>query len=206
MQCPRVQAAASRPASRRRQSGVVMVITLLALLVLLVASVALVRSFDTSMVLAGNLAVKRDLLNQGELGVEQAVALLSTGGELAAEASRWTDHPDQNYFATTLPSNGQGIPNALISEEEFARLGQKPLHDIKADNGVQIRVVVDRQCSASGEFTMDNCMSPIASSDPGGSDFLKKPSGESRAAYRISVRVKDTHRNTETYLQTIATI
>jgi len=189
----------------RRQSGVVMVIALLALVVLLVASVALVRSFDTSMALAGNLAVKRDLLNQGERGVDHAVTLLSTGA-LATESLRQADHADLNYFSFKLPSNGQGVPNALISEEEFAKLGEKSGNDIDAGNGMLIRVLIDRQCKASGEFTVENCMSPISASDPGGSDFLKKPSGDSRAAYRISVRVKDTRRNTETYLQAIATI
>jgi len=205
MQHRTLQAASSRKLHRRSQSGVVMIIALLALVILLISSVALIRSFDTSMLLAGNLAIKRDLLNQGERGVDQAVTLLSTGS-LASEALRDADQAGQNYFATKLPSNSQGVPTALLGEEEYAKLGKQHLPDIDAGNGVRIRVIIDRQCRALGEFTPENCMAPIAAADPGGSDFLKKPSGDSRPAYRISVRVQDTQRKTETYLQAIATI
>ena len=52
-------------AGASRQRGVIMIITLIALIVLLISGAALIRSFDTSMLLAGNLAFKRDLVNQG---------------------------------------------------------------------------------------------------------------------------------------------
>ena len=63
---PRPLATPRRRSPARRQAGVVMIITLIALVALLAASIALVRSFDSSMLQAGGLAFKRDLVNQGE--------------------------------------------------------------------------------------------------------------------------------------------
>ena len=56
---------AYKAAMPARERGVIMVITLIALVVLMIGGIALIRSFDTSMLLAGNLAFRRDLVNQG---------------------------------------------------------------------------------------------------------------------------------------------
>ena len=52
-----------------KQSGFVMIVTLLALVIMLLASVALIRSTDTNLVIAGNMAFKRDLINQAERAI-----------------------------------------------------------------------------------------------------------------------------------------
>ena len=53
----------------RRQRGVSLLIALIGLMLMMLGAVAMVRSFGTSSVLAGNLAFRRDLTNQGERGV-----------------------------------------------------------------------------------------------------------------------------------------
>ena len=111
------------PRSPSRQRGVVLLFSLVALVVLLIAAVALMRSFNSSLFMSGNIAFKRDLQNQGERAVEKAMARFRTGGTLETDAARSADLKASNYSATMLPSNPQGIPNALQSDANFAAVG-----------------------------------------------------------------------------------
>ena len=122
----------------RNQRGVVLITTLLILVVMLIGAVALVRSFDTSMVTAGNLSFKRDLAQQSELAVETILRDFRTAGPLATRALRGADDQARNYSARVLAANAQGIPLALLSdpatpsvaealeEEGFGFLGVAP--------------------------------------------------------------------------------
>lgn len=187
------------PASTQR--GVIMIIALIALAVLMIGGVALVRSFDTSMLLAGNLSFKRDLVNQGERGVAQAVTLLSTGA-LAGEGTRQANAVASNYSAIALASNARGIPTVLFDDTAFTAAYTGG--DI-VDGAVNIRYVIDRQCSATGAFSADTCVTTATASDKGGSNWMKKAGGGLRPVYRISVRVTGP-RNTQTFLQSTLTL
>ena len=68
------------------QRGTVLLLTLIVLVVLLLGGVALVRSFDTSLLTAGNIAFKRDLVNQGERVVPRVLQLFQTGALNTADA------------------------------------------------------------------------------------------------------------------------
>jgi type IV pilus assembly protein PilX len=194
-------AAPRQLAPARTQRGVIMIIALIALAVLMIGGVALVRSFDTSMLMAGNLAFKRDLVNQGERGVAQAVTLMSTGA-LASEGTRQANAVASNYSAIALTSNARGLPTVLFNDTAFAAAYTGA--DI-TDNGVTIRYVIDRQCSTTGAFSADACVTTATASDKGGSSWLKKAGGGMRPVYRISVRVTGP-RNTQTFLQSTLTL
>jgi type IV pilus assembly protein PilX len=115
--------ARSAPASNHAgQRGVTLIIALIALVVLTVGAVAMTRSSDVSLRMAGNLAFKRDLVNQGERAIATALAELNTGG-LAAETTRNANRVASNYSATLLGSSQQGIPNVLLSEAAFTAAG-----------------------------------------------------------------------------------
>lgn len=174
-----------------------MIITLIALAILMIGGVALVRSLDTSMLLAGNLAFKRDLMNQGERGMAQAITVLS-GGALATEGARTSDSPANNYSATALTSDARGVPRILIGSTPWTYTAP----DITdATSGVTIRYVIDRQCAGGTvAFNSAACNAIPTEQDKGGSSWLKKAGGPSRPVYRISVRV-DGPRNTQAYLQ-----
>ncbi|HEV7914542.1 MAG TPA: hypothetical protein VGP22_12315, partial [Albitalea sp.] len=102
-----------------RPRGVVLLFVLIALVIIMVASVALVRSFNTAMFTAGNLAFKRDLLNQGERVVPAVMDMMTTGA-LASLAARANSAPARNYSATILPTNPQGIPlQLLVKDADF---------------------------------------------------------------------------------------
>jgi Tfp pilus assembly protein PilX len=138
----------SRSASRQR--GVVLLFSLVALIVLLIAAVALMRSFNTSLFMSGNIAFKRDLQNQGERAIDQAMTSFRAGGLLDNDGARSADRADSNYSATMLPANVQGIPADLVlSNAAFAAKWTVPDIDLP-DQGVKIRYVIDRMSSAGG--------------------------------------------------------
>ena len=69
-----------------RERGVVLIFTLIILLILTIGGAALVRSMQNSLFTAGNLAFRRDLMNQGEQAVSTALKQFKAGGALATVA------------------------------------------------------------------------------------------------------------------------
>ena len=141
----------------RRQRGVVLIFVLIAVLILMIGAVALVRSFQGSMFLSGNLAFKRDLQNQGERAVDRVLANFRTAGPLATSAARAVHNAALHYSATTLPTNAMGIPTALTSATQYATVADAS-QDINASTdasiagqAVAIQYVVDRLCNAQGD-------------------------------------------------------
>jgi hypothetical protein len=204
--------------SARRQQGTVLLITLVILAVLMISGVALVRSFDTSLFQAGNIAFKRDLVNQGER-VVPAVSTAFEKGALATPSARANSMPAGNYSATILPSNAQGVPLALLDDSLFDRVASKENNISVPEQGVTISYVVDRQCSTAGLDTSlgeGDCIFAEAPSPPGGSDYMSvraedpaaggggQGATQPQVVYRISIRV-DGPRNTQAFLQTTFT-
>jgi len=192
----------------KRQRGVVLLFCLIILVVLLAGGVAVMRSMNTSLFGAGNLAFKRDLLNQGEQAVSKAMVAFKTGGNLATTAATTANLASENYSATQLVTNARGIPSVLlvkgtpsgpdITGATFAPTGG----DITGRGGVTVRYVIDRMCGASGSFAKSGCVySPSTSEVSGGSrpkDALPTPVPP---IYRVTVRV-DGPRDTQVFLQT----
>jgi len=202
---------------RHAQRGVVMVFTLIALVLMLIAVTAVVRSVDTSTGIVGNLAFRRDLTNRAELAIAQAKAALNSGGSVYTEAARRSDLAAAHYSATRLaaPAGGVGVPAVLVSNSAYDAAGYSCLDGAgkalasctaPAADGIVIRWVIDRQCTAgTADFSTDRCGYMSSTKDAGGSVHLatRKPSGAARGVFRISVRVTGP-RNTEAYIQTTA--
>ena len=132
---------ARRHTSRaQRQRGVTLMYGLLALLIMMVGAAAMVRSMNTSMLISGNLAFKRDLTNQAERAAAQVMPQLQTGA-LAAEATRQSNQVNLNYSATLLPTNDQGMPAALVDSTAFAARGSTANDITVTDQGVVLRVL-----------------------------------------------------------------
>ena len=163
------------PGFASAQRGTVLLFTLLSLVVMLIAAVALIRSFNTSLFNAGNLAFKRDLQNQSDWIYPSVKALLETGA-LSTRAARGANSPANNYSATKLASNDLGIPTALLSDAAFSAVASGADIDVTVageSNGVTIRYLIDRQCRSAGDEKIlgaDNCVvSPDSGASPGGS-------------------------------------
>ncbi len=175
---------------RAKQNGLVLIVTLLALLILMLASVALIRSTDTNLQIAGNMAFKMDAINQAERAVPQIQQLFKTGA-LSGQAARNQTNVANNYYATVQASNESGIPNVLFTTDS---------NIITGAGDVTIRYVIDRMCLAEGERpTIQKCV--LASSNIAGGGGIDGEIGNIYPVYRMTLRATGP-KNTEAYLQT----
>ena len=190
----------------KSQSGVVLFITLVALVIMLLASVALLRSTDTNLLISGSLAFKRDVVNQAERSIPDIKTNFATGN-LKIVSSREVDSPAMNnYYATIQPSNALGIPNVLLNTATFD--SNFPNNTIVySQSGVTIRYIIDRMCLASGVISTSNCTISSANTDPGGgsNQMPEKLSGVDGVIYRVSIRATGP-KNTEAFMQSTFTI
>jgi Tfp pilus assembly protein PilX len=187
-----------------KQSGAVLFITLVALVIMLIASVALIRSTDTNLMISGNLAFKRDVVNQVERSMPSIRAKFATGTLSSTAAKQADSVANDNYYATILPSNPQGIPSVLLNTLTFDLA--MPNNNISS-GGITIRYVIDRMCLAAGEISPSNCTISKAVSDVGGGwkQNPNKVAGPDAVLYRISLRATGP-KNTEAFLQSTFTM
>ena len=187
----------------KRQRGVVLLVTLIALVIMLIGGLALIRSSDTALVIAGNLAFKRDLTNQAERAAAMAIAAFEPDGALYSTADTYASMTSANYSATILPtaSNNRGIPDALLDDSLFATYGVSGNDIVDASANVTIRYLIDRMCSAAGPADATTCALSTQASDKGGTGWLRKAGGGFQPVYRVSIRVTGP-RNTQAFVQT----
>lgn len=192
--------------SATKQSGVVLFITLVSLVIMLIASVALIRSTDTNLLISGSLAFKRDIVNQAERSMPGIRAKFTTGTLSVSTAKQANSVAVDNYYATILPSNASGIPNVLLNTSDFD--AAMPSNNITfANGGITIRYVVDRMCLATGAVSPSNCTISKAGTDNSTSEKQDsgKLTGEDGVVYRISLRATGP-KNTEAFMQSTFTI
>jgi type IV pilus assembly protein PilX len=189
--------------ARPGQRGVVVLITLLAMVIMLVGAAGMLRAYTASVNVTSHAAIKRDLGNQAERAMAVALQLLDTGG-LAAEPEREADAPGMNYSAAMLATNVQGIPLALLDEALFAAVGTAGNDIVVADQGVRVRWVMDRLCSAAGPVSalgVQGCsMAPTPDSRGGSASDPVVATQQAQALYRVSIRV-DGPRRTQAFFQ-----
>ena len=215
----RTQQTLIRQSRRTAQRGVVLLMSLIVLVILLISAVALVRSFDTSLFQSGNIAFKRDLVNQGERVVPTVMAAFNTGA-LSTPVARANHLQSSNYRATILPSNAQGVPLALLGDDAaFATVADTANDVAVAAQGVTIRYVVDRMCSTVGldaALGAGSCTFVDAGAPLGGTSYAWERAEQAGAGgvagaqpqqvvYRISIRVNGP-RKTQAFLQTTFTM
>ncbi len=207
------------PAPGKRQHGVVLLFSLIALVIMLIVAVALVRSFNNSLFSAGNIGFKRDMQNQSEAAVDKVLTAFKTAGALSTPTARANNSTLNNYSATILPTNAQGIPDALKNTSTFTSVGSV-LNDLgQAGAVVNVRYVIDRLCAVSGDETSiaaaDSCRlagTPV----PAGTSLSNLKSadrtinGAKGAAsqailYRVSIKVTGP-RNTQSFFQSTFTV
>jgi Tfp pilus assembly protein PilX len=191
---------------QRRQRGIVLFISLIVLVAMSLAGIAMIRSVDTSLGIAGNMAFKQATIQGGDQGVATAFTWLSTNssgttltnsdvvnGYYSAapneSAGYWFD--DTNW--TQAVSLNGGIPDAAGNTIKFVIHRMCTLPNL-AYNGVSGGVT--NECSlyyGTGSGTSGGSMSV------GAAQFEGTP----QVYYRITVRV-DGPRNTVSIIQVSA--
>jgi hypothetical protein len=212
----RARSHASRP---REQRGVVLFIALIVMVALSLAGIALIRSTDTTGIVAGNLAFKQAAMSALDRSVESAVnGLWDMALDKTADA---TGPAGQNYFACVQAVGGgciaagaaiPQIPKALdpgtFSAASFTgapwNLRTNLVDGGTGDSGGnRSYYMVERMCLNPGLPLAPNCnlSSAAFGADPGTEHYfgLIRPGD---AYYRITIRVEGP-RNTVTYAQAI---
>lgn len=198
MKIPSVSFSSSRAQGQR---GVVLLLCLIVLVILLAGGVAVVRSMNTSLTSAGNLAFRRDLVNQGERAVSFVLAnKMASGGPLANATD---DLPGENFKATKLDTNTQGVPLALLDDKTFGSVGKADKDIVDAAAQVSIRYVIDRLCSSTGPATSTGCVQSSAAPNAGTGGGAR-PLPPTATIYRLSLRVTGP-RDTQVFMQSTFT-
>lgn len=204
---------------RRRQKGVVLIITLIVLVAMTLAAIALIRSVDTGNVVAGNMAFKQGAALAGDSGTETAITWLSG---IAGVAASQNDDTANGYYATSQETldmtgnsgdparslvdwDGNNCNNAVSNGTAAACIQPAALIPANAA-GYESRYIIHRLCPAAG--LANNCASAftvIGGTSSGAKDYTSKGglSGTAETEYyRITTRIRGP-RNTVSYIETI---
>ena len=175
-----------------KQRGVVLFIALIALVVMSLAAVALIRSVDTSTIIAGNLAFKQSATASADSGMESAIAWLASNPVTIA------DIPANGYYATSVAD-----AKTLVDVDANTKVATGSGIAAGTDaSGNTIRYVIQRMCNATGAVNTANCL--FGSSSDAGCVRVGDPacSGDLVLSpmYRVTSRVTGP-KNTVSYTQ-----
>lgn len=205
---------------RQGQQGVILFIALIALVVMSLAAVALVRSVDTSTLVAGNLAFKQAATSSADAGVEAAVPWLKTTETAQVPKDPWMDAT--HAFNVDAPANGYyssiTLPADLTADSTWTSAASRPgtganfdANGLDSTTGNTVRYIIQRVCRTPNQvLSSANCLFSDASEDNGSKrGRLSYEAGLGSGAttgsplYRITARVTGP-RNTVSYIQAYA--
>src|SRR5476651_1743452 len=97
-----------------KQRGVVLFFTLIALVVMSLAAVALIRSVDTSTMIAGNLAFRQSGGSSTDTGIEAAIAWLSATQATMQAANKDVYQDAAHVFNNDHGNTGVAVVNPVV--------------------------------------------------------------------------------------------
>lgn len=144
-----------------KQRGVVLFFALIALVVMSLAAVALIRSVDTSTLIAGNLAFKQAATTSSDRGVESAIATLAATETAMKAAGKNVFMDATNTFNVTAAANGY-YSNAdpalnLTDPATWVNASSFPVPD--DGSGYSVRYIIQRMCRDPDQVvSKTNCL------------------------------------------------
>lgn len=195
-----------------RQRGVVLFFTLIALLAISLAAVALIRSVDTSTLIAGNIAFKQAATTSADSGVERAMDWLTatdtanSGVDVRTNTAHTfnIDAPTVGYYSSVNPAlsltDGTGIQ---WNNNDSVLVGTD-------GSGNTTRYVIQRMCRVANTPTATaNCLFGDVQEDKGSHAILRSQDvcvgsgcGTSNQTPQIRITSRTTGpRNTVSYVQ-----
>lgn len=193
-----------RPGSLARQRGISLMMSMIVLVALSLAGIALMRSVDTSTVIAGNLAFQQSATMSGDVGTETAVAWLEANNSGTTLQSSIVA---QGYAATrqdpAANQNWDAFWTAVLASQSVTLTTD-------TTTGNTVSYAIQRLCNAAGDPVSPgvDCAVPQTTGSTAGSS---KGSGvvallyNSQIYYRITTRIAGP-RNTVSYVQTIVAL
>jgi type IV pilus assembly protein PilX len=207
---------------RALQGGVVLFIALIVLVLMTLAAIAMVRSVDTTNIIAGNLAFKQAAAQSADAGVEAAINWL----EANAGANLWANNFPNGYSAVRQdPSGTQTWDQFWIASIDPNPLSSPPASLTCSATGMActlptdgagntVTYTISRMCKNVGDpnstAVKPGCPVSVAAA-AAGSGSSNQGSGQitlnyvSQYYYRITARVVGP-RNTVSYIQTMVAI
>lgn len=206
--------------SAGKQRGVVLFFALIAMVIMALASVALIRSVDTSTMIAGNLAFRQAATSSGDAGINAAIVWLNAA-QTAMDAAGNDVYQDAGCPAActhtfNITDAAQGYysnADATINLTDSAvwdAIDQSIVPEITDSSGNRIRYVIQRMCNAGNQRpSTGNCLYSSVVKDENEQGVKKygeicntsgcTPEGKS-PVIRITARVTGP-RNTVSYVQ-----
>jgi type IV pilus assembly protein PilX len=195
---------------RARQEGAILFIALIVLVAMTLAGIAMIRSVDTSLGIAGNMAFRQSSLQGTDKGVQAAVTWL---GANSGGTALQNTNTALGYFSARPASEAAGHwfdmanwGSAIVVPNEFGQVGNPDAA------GNIVRYVIHRMCNcgdvpynapcAGGGNNSCGLYYPTAGGSSGGSMSVGSPVfvGIPQIYYRITTRV-DGPRNTVSVTQ-----
>jgi type IV pilus assembly protein PilX len=184
--------------SPKRQQGIVLLIALTVLVAMSLAGVALMRSVDNTVVIAGNIAFKQASLQVSDRGSRDAMGWLSVNNTAALN----DDNPSFGYFSARPPSEPDWFDPVTWAGAAVTNGG------IPDASGNTVSYVIHRMCSLPGLGTDEGAQActryyPPSQKLDSGSKAVGQAQYDSKSQffYRVTTRV-DGPRNSVTITQT----
>jgi len=192
--------------ARRAQRGVILFIALIVLVAMSLTGIALIRSVDTNLLVAGNLAFRQGATIAGDWGVESARAYLKTTLNANKNALD-NDQLAAAYYATwqsNLDMTGSGVGTLFNWGADSKLVGTD-------SGGNEVRYVLHRMCGIAGPSSSAtaNCVKTAGTAGSSGADGGTKGSvsystlalpSPTVIYYRVTVRILGP-RNTLSFVQ-----
>ncbi len=182
---------------RHRQQGVVLMIALIMLVAMSLAGVALMRSVETAVIVAGNFAFKEAGVMVADRGIQEAARWVSSN---SAGSTLYNDNPGQGYFSALPPTDPDYFDLGTWSSSVVMDGGTPDA------SGNVVRYVIHRMCilpATPWDDPNQSCGRQTSrSTSEGGSKRRDAPlfEGPPILYYRVTTRV-DGPRNTVTVIQ-----
>lgn len=176
--------------SRNRQQGVVLLIALTVLVAMSLAGVALMRSVDNTVVVAGNMAFKQGSLQVADIGLQQAALWL--GQNQGGPTLQLTD-PTQGYYSARPPSEPDWFGPDIWAQSVTLNSG------LPDPSGNIIRYVIHRMCQNPDSPADETCIRfyPKGLAGEGSSKQVSSATYEGfpQIYYRVTTRVEGPRNN-----------
>ena len=180
----------SMKSSRNRQQGVVLLIALTVLVAMSLAGVALMRSVDNTVVIAGNLAFKQSSLLVADNGTRQAVGWLTAN---SSGTGLFNSNNAAGYFSSRPPDEPDWFGPDIWAQSAALNLGAPDAQ------GNTIRYVIHRMCENSDVAPDETCLMYFPPSLAGNSSSKQTGApayeGFPQYYYRVTTRVEGPRNN-----------
>jgi type IV pilus assembly protein PilX len=191
----------------KQQKGLVLFIALIALVAMSLAAAALVRSVDSGVLVAGNLAFRQSTMFSAESGIAGAYKHIK-----ANAASLETN--SSGYFASFDPTF-DGPPNKAFDSSTWGANSFVVTNDVYDLSQNETRFIIQRMCNSAnvpdnqkaerclvgtGESAANSKGSRSEGGGSGGGGYDAATGGSDAVVYRVTARVAGP-KNTFSYVQ-----